>query len=176
MSVMASKLFEPKGEKAEWEMLYDYLRPLKQGDLVTYKQMSSILGKDIRKSRTAIYRAMKKLEEKDNRSLLCVLRTGYRITIAQEHEELAGKHHKRARRQLNRAISKISSADRTQLTREDRQRFDSMELALRQQQDMIKRLNDRVAVVEEKQNAQNDMSEKISKMVEALKRHGIEIQ
>ena len=170
------EMFEPKGEKPEWEMLYDFLKQVGKGEVVEYQQLSNALGRDLLKSRTPIYKAMQRLEAQDNRSLANVPGVGYRITTAQEHEGLARSHHLRSRRQLKKSHSKIKSADRTELSREERQRFDALEMAVKQQADMLRRLESRVTRVEERQEVQQDAtSEKLDKLTEALKRHGIEV-
>ncbi len=171
----AREIFAPKGEKPEWEILYEYLKECGKGDLVKYEQLSNLLGRDFLKGRTPIYKAMRRLEDEDHRSLLNVKNAGYRITVAQEHEGLARQHHKRSRRQLTKSYGKIKSADRTELSREERQRFDALEMSIKQHADMIRRLEARVNKVEAKQDQQKVASEKLDKLMEALKRHGIEV-
>lgn len=169
------KRFEPKGEMAEWEMLYSFFRPLEKGTIARYEQISNVLGRNILTNRSPVYRAMKELETKNNRSLLNIPQIGYRITIAQEHENLARLHHKKSRRQITKAVGKIASADKVQLTREERLRFENIELALRQQADMIKRLDARVTTVEQKQKTQDDTAIKLDRLMIALERHGIKV-
>lgn len=173
--IAARKVFEPKGSKSEWEMLYDFLRPLEKGTIIKYDQLSSVMGRNILEARGPVYRAMQELERQDNRSLANVVGIGYRITIAQEHEGLAKHHHAKSKRQMKKALLKVTSADKSQLTREERARFEAMELAIKQQGDMIKRLDSRVAVVEKKQEKHDTTSAKLDKLMDALKRHGIEV-
>ncbi len=167
--------FETIGEKARWKFIYEFLRPMKKGTIIKYSQLSNVIGKDIRHLRTPIYRAMQELETNDNRSLLNIPNIGYRITVAQEHEGLTRHHHKKSKRQMKKALQKVTSADRSQLTREERVRFDAIELTIKQHAEMIKRLDTRVQKVEEKQIEQDDTSAKLDKLMAAMKRHGIEV-
>jgi len=175
MTMAKPKYFQPKGEKAEWEMIYDYLKSKEKGALISYKELSKVINRDFASNRSPIYRAMKEMEIEDDRSLLNVRGYGYKITIAQDHEGLAFLHHKKSRRQMNTAKRKITSADMTQLSQAERARFREIELALSQQAEMIKRLDKRVTVVEEKQKTQGDTTARLDKLIDALKRHGIEI-
>ena len=175
MAIRERDIFKPKGEVAEWEMLYDFLTTKEKGTVIKYAQLSAVLGRDLLEARSPLYRAMQELEMKDSRSLINVPGVGYRITIAQEHEGLARKHHKKSRRQIAKSLMKIESADKSQLTREERQRFENIEISLKQQADMIKRLDKRVAVVEQKQKTHDGTAAKLDKLMAALERHGIKI-
>lgn len=174
---MPAAAFKPKGDRAEWEPVYDELRAADVGEVVTYERLTDVLGRDFLADRGPIYRATTALEESNKRTVVNVPKVGYRIATAEEHEPLARGHHKRSRRQLRSAIRKIASADRTQLDPAARQRFDALELNMGRQADMLRRLSERVDRVEKVtaryEVSTGEMSDRLEKLEEMLRKHGI---
>ncbi|WP_435109766.1 helix-turn-helix domain-containing protein [Nocardiopsis synnemataformans] len=174
-------MFEPKGERPEWQMIYDHVVLLAPGDVFTHGELDQLLGRDFRSSRSPIYDAMRRLEQSNQRTLATVVGVGYRVASASEHEGLARSHQKRSRRQLGKAVSKASSADRSALAPQERQRIDALEMSLRQQADMIQRLDTRTAKqAEELKKLRRETSEdvaevsaKVDRIAELLDKHGI---
>lgn len=141
--------FVPKGEVAEWRLVYDEMKSLNVGDVLTYERLSELLERDFQDgSRGPYFQALQVLERDDHRSFDVVRGKGYRMVEALEHARLAQAHHRKARRSLVRSMSKAKSADRSGMSAEDRARFDSLELNLGRQQDMIRRLEDRQVATE----------------------------
>jgi exonuclease VII large subunit len=176
-------MFTKKDVKSEWEKVYDYISVLSVGDEIDYADLDLILGRDFRSARTPFVRANKELLERNQRGMLNVRGVGYRVVTASEHEAAAKRHHKSARRQLTRAHQWVKNADRSQLTPEERQRFDRIELSLSRQLQHTKALEERVqkmeqataAVVEKTNGVETDVAElKASqdKIFEALRRLG----
>jgi hypothetical protein len=175
--------FKAKGDRAEWRIVYDEIRKMASGDVLTYDQLSEILGRDFRLDRGPINRAMKELETADSRTLVCERGIGYRIAAATEHEHLARKHSTRSRRQLAKAASKARSADRSALSAEQARRLDELELQFSQHADLLQRLDgrDRQRAAEIKQLRRDtsgdiaNLSDQVTRLTAALHRHGINL-
>ncbi len=171
--------FQTKGDRPEWQIVYDHLRTLNVGDTVTYATLDRLLGRDFTPDRSPIYRATKQLEADDRRTLANVPNVGYRVVTAVEHEDLARHHHKKSRRQMKRALRRIQSADRSQLDADQIRRFDAVELTLSRHADAIRRLDARVAKTEQAiQAAAGDQAAtaaQVEKLTAALQRHGITV-
>lgn len=170
-------MFETKGDLPEWRLVYDHAATLEVGDTITYDDLDAILGRDFKASRTPIYDAIRHLEQDSSRTLRNVQNVGYRVAQAIEHEELARHHHRKSGRSIRRAASKIASADRTQLTAEERRRFDDMQAQLDQQATMLRRLDTKVTGVvlnnKRTERAVGDVAARVERLAEALARHGI---
>ena len=179
---MTTDNFTPKGDVAEWRMLYDRIRSLDIGGILTYEDMDEILGRDFKEDRGPIYRCAKELEDNDHRTLAAVRNVGYRIVEPREHAQLATHHHRKSRRQLGKAVGKAASADRSKLTADERQRIDGLEMSLRRHADMIRRLDERTAkqadelkaLRREKDGDVASLSERVDRLASLLERHGIE--
>jgi hypothetical protein len=176
------EIFRPKGDLPEWRLIYDEFRKHRPGDVVTYQQLTEILGRDFRASRVPLQRAIKELENADHRTLVCERGTGYRIASAAEHEQLAHLHSKRSRRQLTKAVAKARSANRAELTSDQAHRLDNLEVHLSQHAGMLARLNardrQRAAEIQQlRRDTSGDiagLSDQVTRLAEALKRHGID--
>jgi hypothetical protein len=176
------EMFRPKGEVAEWRLLYDEFRKHDAGDVVSYERMSEVLGRDFRLSRVPVQRAMRELETADHRTLVCERGTGYRIAAAAEHEHLARVHSRRSRRQLGKAAAKARSANRAELTAEQARRLDDMEMHFSEHAGMLSRLDNRDRQREAELRAlRRDTSadiaaidDRLSRVTELLERHGFD--
>lgn len=136
--------FEPKGAKAEWALIYDRIKDLAVGDVITYVQLDGILGRDFVSARSPFYTANERLLKERKRGLVCVSGTGYRVVSAIEHEQVARKHHKSGTRKLRRSAQWIHNVDRAKLDPETLARFDAIDEQLQRQIDFTRRLNGRV--------------------------------
>lgn len=175
-------MFETKGDVAQWKVLYGYLSSLKVGDQVKDAELEELLPDAAEGSwRSAFFRAVKELERTHKRTFDRVRLVGYRMVEAREHEGLARKQHKRAKRRLAAAYSKAHSADRSRLNPDERRRLDAVEMHLAQQQDLTKRLESRVerlqhGLQEARREHKQDIasvSERVDKLAEQLERAGI---
>lgn len=171
-------LFTPKGDVAEWRMVADALDALDIGDVLTYDDLTTLLDRDFIANRKPIYAATEWLERERHRTVDNVANVGYRIVEATEHLDLGKRHHKKARRQMRRTISRLASADRNQLDAEQVAKIDAIENTVRQQADVIRRIDKRVSRVEAAQATTvqqvDQHAERLARLEEALKRHGIE--
>lgn len=114
------------------------------GDTLTNTEIDVILDEAgaAPGSRSGIVaRAVKEMEAKHSRTLANEKNVGYRMVAATEHPTLAAKKRARARRQLKGAVSKLTSADRTQLTEAQRREIDLQAEQLRRHGEMLRRLD-----------------------------------
>jgi hypothetical protein len=111
-----SPLFQPKGDKPEWRMVYDELLEAAAPDtIISYEDIQRVLGRDIRENRAPIYAARRYLGEMKRRWLEPVPTVGYRVTQPEDHLRLSHDHKRRSRRQLNMAITLLDTTDLAKL-------------------------------------------------------------
>lgn len=140
---MAVKPFQPKGEVARWVLVYENLRDLEPGTVVTYAELSEWAGVDIRYDRSPVERAKKELLEKEQRGLTNEREVGYRVMHASEHGMEARTQTKKADRRIRHAINLLENADRNQLSTQQGQLYDAHAGALQAVHDMTRRLSRR---------------------------------
>lgn len=175
-------MFQIKGDRAQWQIVYDRLAGMSIGDVVKDEELASLLPDAPEGSVASAYRrAVRQVEDDLKRTFTRVRTVGYRMVDANEHEGLARGHHKRAKRQLKSAKRKATSADRSRLSREERARLDAVELNLSRQIEMTSRLSARVEKVEsdlkaarrEQQTDAAYLVQRVDKLAELLTKHGI---
>jgi hypothetical protein len=171
--------FEPKGERAQWRIVYDLLCPLGVGDILTYDAITEALGVDnINQVRGAVHRAAKEWGKDHHRALSPVHKVGYRVVAGAETEILIRKQHRRTRRSMTKARDLTRDTDRSMLSPEERVRFDRMELRLSRHTDMIRRIDTRQDKMEEAietdRAARQATEAKVARLEEAMRRHGID--
>ncbi len=132
-------MFEQRYTKIK-ELLYSEMAKAEYGASFSYKAIGDIIGFDVRKKRYIILTVQKMLETNVQRTLRNDRGIGYSIARPDEHIGLAGKRHKRAKKQLRRAQSVILSTDKSALTPQDQMRIDAIEQNLRAQADAIRHL------------------------------------
>lgn len=173
--------FAPKdGVRAEWEKVYELLRTRVVGDVITYDELSDVLGRAFATARGPFYKANTALLENDQRGLLNIKGVGYRVIPATEHEIPARRQHTAARRRMRTARRWITNANRAELSPTESRRFDEMELNISRHEQMLRRLDrrqDRLdrAIHESRQEVAGTQ-EQIDDLKAALRRHGIEAQ
>jgi alkylated DNA nucleotide flippase Atl1 len=152
---MAFPVKSPDG-RAQWEMVYDVIKVLDQGVVITFDELNTLTGLDLKAERSPLYKAMQKLEEQDKRTIASVPGVGYRVVEAKEHELLGRRHHRSSIRQLKKAKSKFASADRSRLSPDDRERFDRLEMTVSRMEQVTRRLERRKREVQEVIQQQRD--------------------
>jgi len=176
-------MFKPKADRPQWQAIYDRLAHMSIGDVVTDEQLAALLPDAPEGSvRSAYARAVREIEDNDKRTFARVRKVGYRMVEAAEHEGLARRQHRSAKRRIASAGRKVRSADRSQLTPEQRRRFDAMEVHIKAQADMTRRLEARMerveaAVKNTRREAKTDVAElsgRLDRLTELLTRHGID--
>ncbi len=132
-------MFEQRYTKIK-ELLYNEMSKAEYGTSFSYHDIKKLIGFDIRQKRAIILAVQKMLEADAQRTLRNDRGVGYSIARPDEHIGLAGKRHKRAKKQLRRAQSVILSTDKSALTPQDQMRIDAIEQNLRAQADAIRHL------------------------------------
>jgi hypothetical protein len=178
---MSMRPFQPRGEKAQWRIIYDLLDRLDVGDILGYDQITEALEVDhINQVRGAVLRAARVWGQDRHRALTPVHKVGYRIVAGAETEILIRRQHRRTRRSAGRTRDLARDTDRSLLTPADRAKWDRMEIELSRQADMVARIDTRTAKVEQAievdRAARRATEEKVARMEEALRRHGIEAE
>jgi hypothetical protein len=119
-------LFKPKGEKAEWVMIFEaLLDDADFGTIVTYEQLDELLGRSFEDNRAPMYRARSELGERRKRWLEAVPRVGYRVIDANEHVRVAGQHKRKARHQMTTMVKVSQVTDVSKLTPTELAEFDT---------------------------------------------------
>lgn len=170
--------FLPKGDVSEWQILYARLSMMQPGELLSYDQLDELLGRDFRSNRAPIYRATQELQKLNRRTVIAVAGKGYRIASASEHAYLAQRHYRSSRRQIRMAVEKSSSAERSELSQEERARMDALELTLRTYASALKRIDtrnrDRESLMEDLQKKGERIRADVNaadRITELLRRH-----
>lgn len=136
--------FQPAGDKARWRILYDLLKPMSVGDVITYDQMGEALDMDPTADRHAIQmavrRAAKEYEVEDRHALEVAPNVGYRVVEAERHLDLAKRQHRKAGKALQRGHSKVVNVDLSNVDPEVRSAFQVVAQAFTLQMDMSRRL------------------------------------
>lgn len=119
-------LFEPKGEKPEWRVLYDdLLEGMEPGQVVSFADLDRVLGRPFSANRGPLYRARKELGAARHRWLEAVPGAGYRVIDASEHVRVARSHKRKGQRQLHTAVTVLNATDVGRLTEPERDHFDT---------------------------------------------------
>jgi hypothetical protein len=171
-------MFTPNGERPQWEVIYERLSTMDIGDVIKDEELTGLLPDAPETSvRGAFWRAVKQVEDDRKRTFDRVRLVGYRMVAAKEHEGLARRQHKRAKRRMAAAQRKVHSADRSLLGSEDRRRLDAIEDHIGRQMEMIRRLDSRQSKTEQRvARTEKDSAEivdRIDRLTELLERHGI---
>lgn len=146
-------IFEPKGDRARWRVLYDLLRKLDVGDTISYVECGTALDLDPNTDRhviqMAMRRAAKEFETEDKHALESVVNVGYRVVEAEKHLVLAKRQQKRAGKALARGHSKVVNVDLSDVEPEVRSAFQVVAQAFSMQMEMNRRFDSRARKLEE---------------------------
>jgi hypothetical protein len=140
---MASKPFEPKGEVARWVPVYERLKNMAIGEIITYEELSELAGVNIRRDRSPFVRAAEELLSKNQRLMKNLLDEGYAVAHPSEQSEVARNQTRKANRRLKTAIKILSNTDNNHLTPQQRRHSEAYLDALSAQSDMMRRLSRR---------------------------------
>jgi hypothetical protein len=178
--------FQPKGDVAEWRLLYDELKGKPPGHIITLERIEEILGRSVADNRLPVYRATKELENVDRRTLATVRGVGYRVAAADEHLGLALNHSGRARRQLQRGIKRSAATNRSEITPDMAARLESFEYtagrlvefashmarAIDKHSEELKELREEGQAIK---GTNEEMNARVRAVEEALRRQGFEV-
>ena len=118
--------FKPKGEIAEWRMIYEQLLETAEfGQVITYAELDEALGRPFIDNRGPIYRAREDLGTIRQRWLEPVPGVGYRITEPSDHVRVSVSHRRRSQRQMSISVKVIGATDLGRLSPDDLAKWDS---------------------------------------------------
>ena len=116
-------MFEPKGEKPYWKMVYDYIKDKEIGDVIVFDELSKVIGEDIRKNRSAVYKARKRMLEDSNKFLDVERGAGYKVVDGMDIMRHADGRHKKAKRQIVSADYETANIDVAVLSPEEKKKL-----------------------------------------------------
>lgn len=146
---MAAKPFEPKGDVARWVPVYERLKTMAIGEVITYAELSELAGIDIVLDRSPFVRAATELLEENQRAMKNIAEEGYSVAHPSEQSEMARQQTRKASRRLKSAIRILGNTDYNYLTPQQRQHSEARQEALTATQDMVRRLARRQDQLEE---------------------------
>ena len=118
--------FQPKGEIAEWRMIYErLLENAEFGQVITYAELDEALGRSFVTNRSPIYRAREDLGSIRKRWLEPVPKVGYRVTNPGDHVRVSVSHRRRSQRQVSISVKVLGSTDLSRLDPADLAKWDS---------------------------------------------------
>lgn len=126
-----SDAFAPKGDRAEWRLIYDKLLSHADfGDVITYAELSEVLDRDFLSDRGPIYKARRHLATARRRWVEVVPGVGYRVIHANEHGKMAERRVKFGERQFQEGTRISAGTDLSRLTKAELAEYDRRQLAL----------------------------------------------
>jgi hypothetical protein len=166
-------MFEPKGLKSQWELVYEVIAKMDIGDVIKFERLQKILKLPRRGVYIPVGRAVRELERSHKRTLENVRGVGYRMVEAREHDRLSHKQQIRARRRIKRAQEILEGTDIQLLTREEVRQMRNRQAMLAQQQEILNRRVEKLR----KENVERkadiaQVSDRVSKLQEELERRG----
>jgi len=177
---MGTKPFEPKGDVARWVPVYERLRDMTIGEVITYAELSELSGIDITQDRSPFVRAAKELLEQNQRAMKNLVEEGYAVAHPSEQTEMARHQTKKASRRLKSAIKILGNTDYNYLTPQQRRHSEVRHEQLTAQQDMIQRLARRQDQLEEglkaarkeTQSVRRETKETTAELAERVEKQG----
>ena len=167
---MTATPFTPKGTQPEWRLLYDLVHGQPVDTVFKYDQFDKALGRDFREDRGPLARLQDELLSQDKRVLINVRGIGYRVAKAKEHGDLAAGQRKRARRAVRKGVRIAAGTDRSALTADERKRIDAMEHNLREQENMLRRHDERIGKAEKAVRRVDDRVDVLERQLAELER------
>jgi hypothetical protein len=140
--------FKPKGELAQWRIVYRLLQEAEQDSTLTYDQLGEALDldpvTDRHRIQVAVRRASKQLLEVDSRATEVVLEVGYKLVPAERQIPLAGQQVERASRALDRGSALTTHIRMNELDPHEQQIVQTMAVGFAQVAEWARQLNKRV--------------------------------
>ena len=116
-------MFKPKGEKPYWEMIYNQIKDKQVGEILTYHELSTIIGEDIRENRSAVYKARKQFLENENKFLDIERNVGYRVVEGMDIMKHAKSRQLIAKHQVVAADFETANINVKTLTPEEKKKL-----------------------------------------------------
>lgn len=147
--------FQPKREdgRPEWQLIYEVLVDgdgMVPGDLLHYEALDEIVGRDFRRNRGPIYRAMAEFEKTHQRTLRPVPARGYEVVEGQAQAVLAQSQARKGQRRIHRGATLASTTRREGMTYDQIKRVDALQLAMEHWAHEMRRIEQRVDRIEAK--------------------------
>jgi hypothetical protein len=140
--------FAPKGEVAQWRIVYRLFRKAAVGDTITYEQLGEALDLDPKAERhriqAAARRAAQQFLEVDDRAVEVVPDTGYRLVAAVRQIPMAGGQVEKATRSLDRGRELATHIRMDELSEQERQIVQTMALGFAQVAEWARQIGRRV--------------------------------
>lgn len=140
--------FEPKGEIAQWRMVYRLFQEAEADRTIEYRELGEVLdldpGVDRHRIQAAARRAAKQLLEVDDRAVEVVPNVGYRMVTALRQIPLAGQQVDRAGKALDRGRALTTHIRMDQLTEQERGIVNAMALGFAQVAEWARQISRRV--------------------------------
>jgi len=140
--------FEPKGELAQWRIIYRVFQDAEVDVTLLYQQLAEALGLDPNDERhriqSAARRAAKQLLEVDDRAVEVVPDVGYRVVGAKRQIPMAGQQVDRAGRALDRGRAFTTHIRMDELSESERQIVHTMALGFAQVAEWARQIGRRV--------------------------------
>lgn len=113
-------MFKPKNKEAYWKMIYDQIEKSDINTIFNFDDLSTIIGVDIEKNRSAVYRASKELSKKKKRMLIPERGIGYKLVEGMDMFDHAEGRHTKAGKQIKLANFEASNVNLVILTDEEK--------------------------------------------------------
>lgn len=140
--------FTPKGEVAQWRILYRVFKESTVGETVPYDRLAEALDVDPKSERHRVQAAARKAAEKlladDDRALEVVTDEGYRVVSASRQVLLAGKQVERAASSLDKGKELTTHIRMDELSVQERQIVHTMALGFAQVAEWARQIGRRV--------------------------------
>lgn len=138
-----SPLFEPAdGVQARWKKVYDLLKGMDVGDVLTYDTLAELFPELERQGlQGVVRRAAQEFLEENNRGLRNVRGLGYRVINPAEHIEVARWHQARSVQSLKRGQSAVAHVDLSGMSPEIRALTEATGRALTNQLAYMQRMD-----------------------------------
>jgi hypothetical protein len=140
--------FEPKGEVAQWRVLYRVFQSTDVGETITYQQLGEVLDVDPRTERHRIQAAARKagqqLLRKDDRAVEVVPDEGYRVVPAGRQIAMAGGQIERATHSLDKGKDLTTHIRMDELSTQEQQIVQTMAVGFAQVAEWARQIGRRV--------------------------------
>lgn len=169
--------FEPKGDVAEWRLIYDEVRGLAVDEVLLLERLEEVLGRPVERNRTPVYRAIRELERNHHRTLATIRGVGYRVAKPDEHLGLGLAHSSRARSELRRGLERSESADRSKLDPSVTSRLEAFESTTSRLVEflghMSKTVDQHASQIAEVRRDSQGTADRVEAVERALREHGM---
>jgi hypothetical protein len=140
--------FAPKGEVAQWRIIYRLFQDTPVGETITYQTLAAAIDVDATEDRHRVQAAARKagrhLLEVDDRAIEVVPDVGYRAVGAQRQIGMAGNQVERATNSLDRGKELTTHIRMDELSETERQVVQAMALGFAQVAEWARQIGRRV--------------------------------